>query len=508
MSDDGWDDGGDDDGWDDDDDGGDDQNGGWGGDIVDEPEELTWDVQCENLLETGNMNKNDPELALKNYLDCIELEEKNSKENNEVKFRFTALEKVVNLQYNMKKLDDMTKSYDKLLKLAQLPGVTPNELNRAIRGILNLVQTANDNDVLTQMYEKTLDFFKKQKNDRFWFEYAMRLCKTYFDKNDLKSCELLLDDLHSSCKDKNGNDDKTKGAQLLEVYAIRIQVVTARNDSVALNELFERTKMLSADINDPKSMSVIKECWGKMYGSTNRWNDAYQTFFDAFRSYNEIGSPNTKQCLKYVVLASLLSTEGVNPFATQEAGVYRQDKEIIPMANVLEAFHNDDVKLFEKTIETSGKDHILNDQFIKENMPQLKVKLRSRYLVKLIKPYKRVKLEWLCRHLNAKIDEVENLVVNLILDGTIKGRIDQIHNLLDLDFLGTTDDIYNALDSWMKTVKQLQGNLGNRSTRLGTGRGPMMGFMDDFYDDYGYDDFGGGFGGIFGGLGLFGGGFY
>merc|ERR1712087_956462 len=118
---------------------------------------------------------------------------------------------------------------------------------------------------------------------------------------------------HESCK-LNGADDPQKGGQLLEIYSIKIQLMAAANNRVALAELFERTNQLCADVNDPRSMSVIKECWGKMYTSMNQWNAAYTNFYEAFRSYQDMGSAKVTQCLKYVVIASMLSEENTNPF--------------------------------------------------------------------------------------------------------------------------------------------------------------------------------------------------
>eukprot|EP01084_Bolivina_argentea_P072154 131042_1 len=224
----------------------------------------------------------------------------------------------------------------------------------------------------------------------------MRLCETYLDQNKNKECELLLDELHSSCKDsKTGQDDKNKGAQLLEIYAIKIQLMAAANNRVALNELFERTNQLCADVNDPRSMSVIKECWGKMYASMNQWNAAYQNFYEAFRSYQDIGHQNVKQCLKYVVISSMLADIDTNPFASQEAGVFKTNSDILGCANLLDAFDNDNIRQFEDTLRRD-KHGILNDDFIVEHVPKVKLKIRSKVLVKLIKPYKRVKLKWLC----------------------------------------------------------------------------------------------------------------
>merc|ERR1712232_7866 len=247
---------------------------------------------------------------------------------------------------------------------------------------------------------------------------------------------------------------------------------------------------LCADVNDPRSMSVIKECWGKMYASMNQWDEAYTNFFDAFRSYQDIGHKDTKSCLKYVVIASMLAEVDTNPFATQEAGVFKQDTQIMPISNLLEAFDEDDIRRFEDTLRRD-KQSILDDDFIVEHMPAVKLRIRSKVLVKLIKPYTRVKLEWLCRQLNATLPEIENLVVNLILDGSVNGGLDQIHSLLDLSYAQKADKLYGTMDGWLAAVNRLRSSISQRtgrqsgSGRGGGGMGAFGGMMDfDMDDDF------------------------
>merc|ERR1712130_1028919 len=191
---------------------------------------------------------------------------------------------------------------------------------------------------------------------------------------------------------------------------------------------------------------------------------------------------NVKQCLKYVVIASMLSETDTNPFATQEAAVFKTNNDIMPIANLLDAFDNDNIKQFEDTLRRD-KHSILNDDFIVEHMPVVKLRIRSKVLVKLIKPYTRVKLEWLCKQLNATMPEIENLVVNLILDGSVNGRLDQIHSLLDLNYRQKADKLYGAMHSWLSAVNRLRNSISTRTGRQG-GMGGFGGMMDfDMMDD-------------------------
>lgn len=45
-------------------------------------------------------------------------------------------------------------------------------------------------------------------------------------------------------------------------------------------------------------MGVIRECGGKMHMREKDWERAHTDFFEAFKNYDEAGSPRRIQCLK------------------------------------------------------------------------------------------------------------------------------------------------------------------------------------------------------------------
>ena len=51
---------------------------------------------------------------------------------------------------------------------------------------------------------------------------------------------------------------------------------------------------------------------------SGQWNRASEDFFDSFKNYDEAGSPQRIQVLKYLVLANMLTGSEVNPFDSQE----------------------------------------------------------------------------------------------------------------------------------------------------------------------------------------------
>jgi len=54
------------------------------------------------------------------------------------------------------------------------------------------------------------------------------------------------------------------------------------------------------------------------YSPIGQWNKASEDFFESFRNYDEAGSQQRIQVLKYLVLANMLTGSEVNPFDSQE----------------------------------------------------------------------------------------------------------------------------------------------------------------------------------------------
>jgi COP9 signalosome complex subunit 2 len=92
----------------------------------------------------------------------------------------------------------------------------------------------------------------------------------------------------------------------------------------------------------------------------------------------------------------------------------------------------------------------MDDSFIRSHIGDLLRSLRTQYLIDLIKPYTRLELSFLAKvcgstcldeqrithvlqQLNVDANEVEKLLIDLILEGRIGGKIDQVNMRLELD---------------------------------------------------------------------------
>lgn len=75
--------------------------------------------------------------------------------------------------------------------------------------------------------------------------------------------------------------------------------------------------------------------------------------WQAFKNYDEAGERRRIQCLKYLVLANMLMESKVDPFDAQEAKPYKNDNEIMAMTTLVEAYQQNDISTFERTLKNN-----------------------------------------------------------------------------------------------------------------------------------------------------------
>lgn len=83
------------------------------------------------------------------------------------------------------------------------------------------------------------------------------------------------------------------------------------------------------------------------------------------------------------------------------------------------------------------------------------------------------------KQLSISLDEVEEIVIALILDGKIKGQIDQVTGKLELDTQNSIDSKrYASLSKWADSLGKLHSSVISKSAQSGPGaeRGAMSTF--------------------------------
>jgi len=252
------------------------------------------------------------------------------------------------------------------------------------------------------------------------------------DSDKIQDVETILQLLKQSCQHSDGTDDVSKGSLLLEAYCLEIQLCSATNDASRMRHIYPKTLHMNNVVSDPRIMGLIREEGGKMYMSQGLWLDAYNELYEAFRNYQASGNSRAKDTLKYVVLASMLGLTDINPFDAREAKVYIEDPEIKAMSDLRKSLEANDIRKFERTIRDK-KNKICDEAFLMSYIAPLRRRMQEQVVMSITAPYEKITLINIGIDLNMSIPEVEELLCNLILDGKLSGRVNQLTGVLTMD---------------------------------------------------------------------------
>jgi COP9 signalosome complex subunit 2 len=61
------------------------------------------------------------------------------------------------------------------------------------------------------------------------------------------------------------DDMQRKGTQLMEIYALEIQMYTETDNNKKLKEIYQQCLAIRSAIPHPRVMGIIRECGGKMH---------------------------------------------------------------------------------------------------------------------------------------------------------------------------------------------------------------------------------------------------
>lgn len=440
--------------------------------------ELTLDVKIANTFyEAEDLKSSDAKGALSAYRKVLELSKELdsiSDENHTTIFK--SHEAIVLLLIRLKDLPAVKDEYKRLMDY--VPQVTRNEASNAIDDILNAV-SSTELKFMEEMYSLTLSVLQSQRDTaRFVFDVGMKQCKTYLEKGHIKKAEEALERLHASCRLKDGSDNqKEKSSELIDIYAMKVQIAAITNNTMSQKDLYERTKNLIKGVVDAKSQGILRECWGKMFGDDGQWAASKAEFWQAFTCYQTSGLlNNAKDCLKYAVVASMLSPDergdskkGGAPadkkitslFDAKEAKQFESQPDVQALSKLQQAYERSDVAMFMSCAEQIDKSA---DQWIRKHLSSMIREFQGKAIIQLVRAYKRIRLDHIALALRITEQHVESLLIQLILDGEISGVIDQVKGILDLSQrTGGGAKKYRELENWTNAINKLTDSLDHPS---------------------------------------------
>ncbi|KAJ1978915.1 hypothetical protein H4R34_003033 [Dimargaris verticillata] len=341
---------------------------------------------------------------------------------------FKALKQMIKINGQLGRLQEALRCYEHLLPYVK-ETVTRNYSEKTLNSILDRVAAYDDPSVVKRFYAVTLQALKELQNERLSVKTNLKLAALLLHQHDYTSMKEIIAQLHHACTRKSEDDDQLKGTHMLETYALEIQLYTEIGDLKALKHGI--CLEVQSAIPHPRIMGIIYECGGKMFMDEENWPAAQTDFFEAFKNYDEAGSPQRIQVLKYLVLANMLSQSTIDPFSSPETQAYRNDPDIQAMTNLVTHYQKQQVREFEQVFK-AHEISIMRDPFMTKHMGGVLTTIRSQALLNAVKPYTRVAIDHLAKMVNVSTAVAKELLVMLILDEKIDARINQVDKCLEI----------------------------------------------------------------------------
>ncbi|KAJ2974008.1 hypothetical protein NUW58_g8798 [Xylaria curta] len=432
------------------------------------------DVDIENKYYKAKQIKGShPEDAIETFLEIPGLEQEKGE------WGFKGLKQAIKLEFRLERYDKAVEHYTELLTYVK-SAVTRNYSEKSINNMLDFIEKESEHEraqrCMEQFYSLTLTCFQSTNNERLWLKTNIKLAKLLLDRKEYLAVSRKLRELQRACQRADGTDDPSKGTYSLEIYALEIQMYAETRNNKQLKVLYQKALKVRSAVPHPKIMGIIRECGGKMHMSEENWKDAQGDFFESFRNYDEAGSLQRIQVLKYLLLTTMLMKSDINPFDSQETKPYRNDPRIAAMTDLVDAYQRDDMHRYVNVLQQNQD--ILADPFIAENIDEVTRNMRTKAVVKLIAPYTRMKLGWIAQQLKISQAEVQDILGYLIIDGKIRGKMDQQSGTLEIESGGDSERV-KALLSWSEALASLHSAIfkdgeGFRMTDSSIGEEPFL----------------------------------
>ena len=162
--------------------------------------------------------------------------------------------------------------------------------------------------------------------------------------------------------------------------------------------------------------------------------------------------------LVYVILASILAKSDVDFMASREAQVYSDDRDIVAITKLKNAYRANDIKMIQSVLNDE-RNKIFSDPEFLMYLDDLMRNIRLSVLLFKVKPYDVVKLDFLARELNISSREVRQLLSELILDGKLEASIDATAGLLEISKPTSLDARYAAMSQWSNSLLTLHNQV-------------------------------------------------
>ena len=244
---------------------------------------------------------------------------------------------------------------------------------------------------------------------------------------------------------------------LIQLLLLESKIYYATNGiSKAKASLTSVKTLITKVYVEPKLQANIDMHAGILAAYEEDFNLAYSYFFEAFDVYNIPSKKRRNKGLRafeYMILCKIVGghIEEVNNVVLSKQGKDYYGPEVEALRSIESAVKEKSIKLLEDNIAKNKK--YFTDRVINYHISNLHNDLLEKNLIKIIKPYSVVEIDFVAKTIGLNYQDVLNRLRQMILDKKINGILDQGKGSL---IIYDVDSANPYLDKSIETFKNLE----------------------------------------------------
>lgn len=385
-------------------------------------------IELENLFyEAEELKDKDPKAAQEQYMLLLDSEEPLAEKTWSAK----CIGEIIGIKVRRNDLEDMPEVVKKLL--AYINNMSKYDRGVTIDCIFNAVNRIPRLDKKRVTFETLLEFLREKDMGVFWLSTSLRLARIYLSAKEIPKFEAIISQMEKS-KDLASIEEIKTNAKLLTIYcelnAMKVELYLERRDLSNLTKLmqfFAKIKLQQLASSENRVLSVLMEAEGVIAILEKNWEEADEFVRKAFQQYHELGHEKTKEMLLLCTATSILTGAAINPFGSPEAQMFLQDDSVSAYSTLWTTFSDKNHREYLDVLEKDCSSELFKRLDL---VGDLRKAVLYGYLEKIVPSYKNLGVAYLSRELRIPEQMVLQILVEMIIDGRIHGRIDEVAKLL------------------------------------------------------------------------------
>jgi 26S proteasome regulatory subunit N6 len=368
-------------------------------------------------------------------------------------------------------LERNTQKLEELLEIAKrmAPEDSKMYIAKLFKEILDKVEEFDDEskNLEGQMAKKILDWAVSEKKqfliNKLRLRYANILYAQSKFRESLEECDKVLE----NAKDI---DDKRL---LVEGHLLESKLIYEKKNlpkaKASLTTCRASANMLYIQ---PLLIAEIEFVAGIIHLAEKDYPIAYSYFFEAFEAFNQAKKlDRSAQVFVYLVLSKIMQNsieDSENLINGRYGVIYTEyNSYTLLIKDILKAYKMKDLVELSNILK-SQQTLIQKDRVLTSQIGYLYDQLLERNILKLIKPYSKVQVEFLSKKLGVDVGDVEKKICEMILDEKLNGSLDQENGILIIfeevkldpiykDSLEIFENLDQAIDMLFERSKKIRG---------------------------------------------------